>query len=38
MDARLDALMNSVAKAPPNGFTWTSANEGKAKDGVFTEA
>ncbi len=33
--ARLDALVNSVAKAPPTGFTWTSENEGMAKDGVF---
>ena len=31
--ARLDALVNSVAKAI--GFTWTSENEGIAKDGVF---
>jgi CubicO group peptidase (beta-lactamase class C family) len=30
---RLDALVNSVAKAI--GFTWTSENEGIAKDGVF---
>jgi len=33
--ARLDALVNSVIKAPPTGFTWTSENEGMAKDGVF---
>ncbi len=33
--ARLDALVNSVAKAPPTGFTWTSENEGMAKEGVF---
>jgi len=31
--ARLDALVNSAAKAI--GFTWTSENEGMAKDGVF---
>jgi CubicO group peptidase (beta-lactamase class C family) len=31
--ARLDALVNSVAKAI--GFTWTSEKEGIAKDGVF---
>jgi CubicO group peptidase (beta-lactamase class C family) len=31
--ARLDALVNSAAKAI--GFTWTSENEGVAKDGVF---
>ena len=31
--ARLDALVNSVAKAIE--FTWTSENEGIAKDGVF---
>lgn len=31
--ARLDALVNSVAKAI--GFTWASENEGMAKDGVF---
>jgi CubicO group peptidase (beta-lactamase class C family) len=31
--ARLDKLVNSVAKA--TGFTWTSENEGIAKDGVF---
>jgi len=30
---RLDALVNSVGKAI--GFTWTSENEGMAKDGVF---
>ncbi len=30
---RLDALVNNVAKAI--GFTWTSENEGMAKDGVF---
>ena len=33
--ARLDALVNSVAKASPTGFTWTSENEGMAKDGLF---
>jgi len=33
--ARLDALVNSVATAPQDGFTWTSENEGMAKDGVF---
>ncbi len=33
--ARLDALANSVAKAPPTGFIWTSENEGMAKEGVF---
>ena len=31
--ARLDSLVNSVAKAIE--FTWTSENEGMAKDGVF---
>jgi CubicO group peptidase (beta-lactamase class C family) len=31
--ARLDALVNSVVKAI--GYTWTSENEGMAKDGVF---
>jgi CubicO group peptidase (beta-lactamase class C family) len=33
--ARLDVLLNSSAKALPSGFTWTSKNEGMAKDGVF---
>jgi len=32
--ARLDEFVNSAAKA--FGFTWTSENEGMAKDGVFT--
>jgi CubicO group peptidase (beta-lactamase class C family) len=31
--ARLDALVNSVAKGI--GYTWTSENEGMAKDGLF---
>ena len=33
--ARMGALINSVAKAPLNGFIWISENEGMAKDGVF---
>ena len=33
--ARLNTLVNSVAKAPQTGFTWTSENEGMAKEGVF---
>ena len=33
--ARLDALVSSVATAPAKGYTWASEDEGVAKDGVF---